>query len=201
MLDRITSTARDTIPHTDCASAIVWYADDHLESFAPTDRLAAAIDGLQCERHEGPGYDALTRGQIVVAGDLGRERRWPRFGPQAELLGIRSQLAMRVHDGRRAKVGLNLYSRDRAAFPHPAEAAGVLVAYAGGLLTSLGDVRRIRRIVDGTAERFNEAFPEGPETGRSGVESCRSPARLASRVPHTRSPHGGAGGRSPGRRV
>lgn len=200
MLDRITTTARDTIPRTDYASIIVWYADEHLEPFASTDRVAAAVDSVACESHQGPCYDALTRGQIVVAGDLSQERRWPAYASQAALLGVRSQLAMRVHDGRRSRVGLNLYSRDRAAFPHPVEAAGVLVEYAGGLLTSLGDLRRIRGVVDGTAYGIKEAFPEESAVEASGTEACRSHPRPVSRRARTRSSHGDSGGRAAGRR-
>jgi hypothetical protein len=161
MLDRITVTARDTIPRTEYASVLVWYIDGDLKSFAATDPVIAVADRLQCEAREGPCVDAVLHGSVVSAADLSTDARWPSYGPLVGGHGIRSQLAMRIHDGRRARVGLNLYSRDRGAFRHPLEAAGVLQEYASGLLTSLGDVRRIRSAVHANAEHLGE-----PRTAR-----------------------------------
>jgi GAF domain-containing protein len=144
MLARITRTAGDTIPRADYASIVVRYADGNLEPFAPTSPAISLADDLQCIWREGPCYDVVTTVSISHCDDLADDPRWPSYGKEVSAMGLRSQLAMRVHDGAGARIGLSLYSRDRAAFRHPIEAAGVLVDYAGMVLTSLGDFSRIR---------------------------------------------------------
>jgi hypothetical protein len=196
MLDRITETARDTIPRTDYSSVIVWYSDGHLEPFVPTHDVVRIVDDLQCESGEGPCVDALAGGQTVSAGDLAGDTRWPSYGPRVAALGIRSQLAMRIHDGRQARIGLNLYSRDRSAFGHPIQAAGVLVQYAGGLLTSIGDVRRIRDAVGGS-DGSPRIYPDAAMTEAFGPDPRRSAGRPATWMRVRRgSPYRGTGTQS-----
>jgi hypothetical protein len=165
MLDRITATARDAIPRTDYASVVVWYGDGHLEPFAATDADVRPVDALQCRLGEGPSRDAVTWTRLISSGDLGGDPRWPGYGPQAAALGIRSQVSMRVHDGREARIALNLYARDKGAFRHPREAAVVLGEYATGLLTRLGDVRLIREVAGRTPNAGLDRFAEAPERG------------------------------------
>jgi hypothetical protein len=180
MLERITETSRETVPRTDFASVVIWFSDGHLEPFAsrrplrsPADFVLARADAVQCAQREGPAYDVVTRARVVSSPDVARDVRWPEYGPHAGALGVRSQLSVRVHDGRRARVGLNLYSRDRSAYRHPLEASTVLVDYAAGLLTSLGDLRRVRRAVAGPPGLTWADGAGGRDCGEQGTQRPR----------------------------
>lgn len=95
--------------------------------------------------------------------DLTSDARWPIYGPGAAALGFRSELAVRVLDDPSASIAINLYSRERAAFRHPEEAARVLVGYAHGVL--LRRLRTARRSRDG--QRWDQVVPsQCSRTGR-----------------------------------
>lgn len=154
-LERLALTSRDTIPGTGYASFSLRHTDRHLESRAATDPAVLPLDELQFGFREGPGYEALIQVRTVCADDLATDPRWPTYGPAAARLGIRSQLAMCVHDERSAGIGLNLYSRHPHAFRHPEEAAGVLVNYARVTLANARDLNRLRAVVQARHDVFD----------------------------------------------
>ena len=100
-----------------------------------SDPMASEIDNLQYKANEGPCLDAIAHRLIFYADDLGRDPRWPQFGPLAEAVGIRSVLALPLSAG--GSMGaLNLYARYPAAFGVVDRANGVILATLAGLSIS-----------------------------------------------------------------
>jgi ANTAR domain/GAF domain len=76
---------------------------------------AATADGLQIEHYEGPGLDAITGLQPVLAADLRLDSRWRFWGPLAAGLGYQSVLSLELTDG--GPLGaLTLYSQRPSFF-------------------------------------------------------------------------------------
>lgn len=105
----------DNIPGVDFASVTFHQSEGLLRTVAATDPLAEQTDSLQYELREGPCYAAVTRERLVLVNDVAASSDFPRYGPRAAELGVRSQAAIQlIHNGDRA--GLNLYARLADAF-------------------------------------------------------------------------------------
>ena len=90
-LASITRAAVEVLPQVQYASITMRHRDGTLDTHAPTDTLLNDLDQQQYQLHEGPCYDATTDTIYAVAGDLGADERYPRYGPLAVRAGIRSQ--------------------------------------------------------------------------------------------------------------
>ncbi|WP_328647986.1 GAF and ANTAR domain-containing protein [Amycolatopsis sp. NBC_00348] len=99
-----------------------------IRTMAPTDELVVTVDKLQARFQEGPCLGAIAEHQTYRTGDLEHERRWPRFGPAAVSLGVRSMLAYRLFVTDTTLGALNLYSSRPDAFSAEAESEGLLFA-------------------------------------------------------------------------
>lgn len=100
-----------------------------------TDEIVTTIDALQRLHQEGPCQDAIDTRMAVYAGDLGDDRRWPRFGPEATAKGMRSLLAFPLF-ANDAPGALNLYARYPEAFGVVDRAKGLLLAALAALALS-----------------------------------------------------------------
>jgi transcriptional regulator with GAF, ATPase, and Fis domain len=96
------------------------------------------VDEMHAAQHlngEGPCLDAIAQRIMLYADDLALDARWPRFGPQASVLGVRSVLALPL--AAEGCVGaLNLYARYPAAFGVHDRARGVILASLASLAIS-----------------------------------------------------------------
>jgi hypothetical protein len=125
VLHGITAAAVELLPDVDYASITVQRTDGTLHTVAPTDELVCTVDAAQYELQEGPCYDAAVNDLHVTSQDLGRDERFPRYGPVAAEAGIHSQAGIRLYgDPDTSRGALNLYSRRTGAF----EDLGVLGA-------------------------------------------------------------------------
>jgi len=99
-----------------------------------SDPVALEIGKVRHEAGEGPGLDTLTSEATVYAEDLAEDPRWPRFGPRAVALGIRSVLSCRLAAS--GTLGaLNLYARlPRAYGATDRTKALIFAAHAGAAL-------------------------------------------------------------------
>jgi hypothetical protein len=52
-----------------------------VEHKAESGTLPASVDAVMSEFDEGPYLDALFQRRIIRVDDMGRELRWPEFGP------------------------------------------------------------------------------------------------------------------------
>jgi len=127
-LQRVVEVAVETIEGCDFAG--VFLVDgDAVTTAAHTDPLVIDIDSLQHRYGQGPCLDAIASGATLYADDLSDDTRWPRFGPEAIALGIRSVLALNLSSDDDHGV-LNLYARYPQAFGVLDRGRGLLL---GGL--------------------------------------------------------------------
>lgn len=114
-LQDLVVAAASNIPGVDFASITIAKSDQTLRTAAATDDTADQLDAVQYELREGPCYSAVTEERLVLVSDVAGAADFPRYGPRAVELGIRSQVAIQlVHNGERA--GLNLYAVKPEAF-------------------------------------------------------------------------------------
>lgn len=103
---------------------------------AATHDAVCQTDQLQYERGHGPCVDAIVKDTTFNSRDLRTDGRWPDFGRAAfERAGVVSMLSFRLffEDQDDLVAGLNMYSREVAAFDDNSEAIGLLVATHGAL--------------------------------------------------------------------
>src|SRR5215218_5431369 len=93
-LTSLTAGAVDSIPPVHFASISHRIVGAPIETLAPTHPLAVAIDELQYELSEGPCYDVVASVRVALSNDLAIKPCWPKFGPRAAALGVKSQLAL-----------------------------------------------------------------------------------------------------------
>ena len=107
------------------ASVVLVHRGGRLESAAATDALAEEADRLQLEVGEGPSHTALQDVTSVV-GEA--DDRWPAWSPQADQLGIKSILSVRLRTPTATIGTLNLYSREPDRYTGPDLAIAQVIA-------------------------------------------------------------------------
>jgi GAF domain-containing protein len=106
---------------------------------AATDDVVLQVDEIQYGLGSGPCVDAIKEDTTFNVSDLRTDPRWPTFGETTfEQNGIVSMLSFRMYLEQDAELvaGLNLYSREPAAFADTSEAIGMLLATHGALAVS-----------------------------------------------------------------
>jgi hypothetical protein len=98
------------------SSITVKHADGSLETVAPTHEVLCEVDAAQYALREGPCYQAAAETGNVVASDLAKDDRFPRYRGTALDAGIRAQVGIRLFDARKSQGALNLYSDRTGAF-------------------------------------------------------------------------------------
>ena len=124
-LQAIVDLAVDTVDGCDAAGTLV-LRGGHLAGASVTSSLVRELDAAQIDAGEGPCLDASQSGVTFYAADLLDDARWPRFGPVAVGLGIRSVLAYPLLDDRHS--ALNLYGHLPSAFGATGRGQGLLFA-------------------------------------------------------------------------
>ena len=121
-----------------CAGAGIFVVEnEQVITTASTDELVVELDRLQFEADEGPCLDAVSEATPFYAQDLSDDPRWPRFGPAASAIGVRSLIAFPLtHDRPSA---LSLYGLVPDAFGPTDRAKGILVATLAGVALGTGD--------------------------------------------------------------
>jgi hypothetical protein len=87
-----------------------------VQSVASSDRLAADVDELQYEAHEGPCLDSLASGELLVVDDYLSEPRWPLYGAHAVAHGVRSSMSVPMSAGGTTVGALNSYALEPGVF-------------------------------------------------------------------------------------
>lgn len=115
-VDQIVRFARDTIGADHAGITLLLARRAGFETVGHTDRLVLDVDDMQYQLGEGPCIDAAIKGQTVRAVDLDADPRWPRWGPSALNVGLRSIVSIQLH-ARGSRVGaLNLYGERSGQF-------------------------------------------------------------------------------------
>lgn len=139
------------------AGLLVAHDGEPREPVFATGPRVEELEELQLTLGEGPGFDALSAGGPVLAGDLAADRalrRWPTFAPAAAARGIRTIAAFPIRVGGARLGALGVY-REEAALPEPSEVAqGLLFADAALVLAARpgdGVAPDLEKLVDSAA--------------------------------------------------
>ncbi|WP_327632921.1 GAF and ANTAR domain-containing protein [Kribbella sp. NBC_00482] len=128
-LQAITSATVDTLATVDYASISLTRDDGQIVTLAPTAPLPAEADALQYQLGEGPCLEAALDEPVVLSEDLGRDARWPSYGPAAAKAGLGSQVAFQfVAQHGHVRGALNLYSEQTRALDAATMQIGALFA-------------------------------------------------------------------------
>ena len=93
---RIAEGALEVVPEAGHAGLTVRRGKSHWSSLGVTSELAQEVDQAQYSLGEGPCLDAAEHQEWFRSGDIGSDPRWPRWGPRAARLGVRSMLSIRL---------------------------------------------------------------------------------------------------------
>lgn len=99
------------MPDADWVSLTVRGARNSYLTLAATGDVARRAEELQYAMRQGPCVAAAGGSKWYRSGSVEEDDRWPRWGPQAAGLGIRSRLSVRLAADEDAPIGaLNIYS-------------------------------------------------------------------------------------------
>lgn len=130
MLDRVSQYARHILDADDAGILLIRSRTDVETPAATTPRVDKAHQ-LQATLDEGPCLDAITGRATYLSGDVGQDKRWPRWGPAAYGIGIRSAVGVRLASRGRGYGSLNIYANRVDAFTSAdADVAEMLAAHA-----------------------------------------------------------------------
>jgi GAF domain-containing protein len=141
VLTRVVKAAKAVVPGADLVSVTMRASGGGFETPVETDALAARLDELQYRFDEGPCLAATRRvgHGLTFDPDVEAGRHWPRWGPGAAALGVRSVLAVGLFpSGNGTRVGaLNVYSfRPGGIDERDRDLAVVLAAHASTALAA-----------------------------------------------------------------
>jgi hypothetical protein len=130
---QLTRAVVETVDGVDYAS--ISFADhEGIRTLAATDDLVNKLDATQYELQEGPCYEAATQSGVVMTTDVGRDDRWPRFGPRAASLGIAAHVAHRILNTGDERAALNMYSTELGAIVADSEVVDMVLSEAALVL-------------------------------------------------------------------
>ncbi len=127
MLDRLCADV-SLVLGVDGAGVMLEDGDGHLRFAAASDETLERIESLQIELDEGPCLSAYQTGEEVVVGDLEESDQFPRFGPPALEIGMRSVFSFPMRVGEEKVGALNLYRRQAGVFEQEDAEAGQILA-------------------------------------------------------------------------
>jgi GAF domain-containing protein len=120
-----------------------------------TDPVVDRADQLQYELREGPCVQVATvaAAHVVRTGDLAADGRWPRWGPRAAALGLRSILSAELRAQDRVLGALNLYGEHLRQFTgEDAATAHLFAAHAAFALAAESTTEHLQAALDTRTE-------------------------------------------------
>lgn len=134
MLDRVSQYARHVL-NADDAGILLMRSRRDVETPAATTSRVDEAHQLQVQLDEGPCRDAVDGKATYVSNDLKNDERWPKWGPTAADIGIRSTIGVRLASRGRGYGSLNIYADRTDAFtPADVDIAEMLAAHATAAL-------------------------------------------------------------------
>jgi hypothetical protein len=115
--DQIVAQAAQALPRAAAAGLTLVSGGKPPKTLASTDPLVEHVDAIQYDTGEGPCLEAIEDNDLIVADDLARDDRWPKFCARAVAESpVRSMLGVRIFLGGDDRGALNLYATERGAF-------------------------------------------------------------------------------------
>jgi GAF domain-containing protein len=109
-LQTIVEVACNSVPGFDQVGIATSEGKGQARTRAFTGDLVLRLDEVQYGLREGPCSAALQGTDAVSVSSLRHEQRWSRYVPQAQAVGVRSQLAIKLELGQGTVGGINFYS-------------------------------------------------------------------------------------------
>lgn len=124
-----------------CTEAGLCAVDGSDAGSRPTSSVVSELDAVQTELGEGPCHEVLAGTDVMHVDDLAAAGSWPRFSAVAVEKGLRSLLALRLHQGDVTFAALQLYGREAGAFDADSRAQAVVFAAQAGVALSLASTQ------------------------------------------------------------
>jgi transcriptional regulator with GAF, ATPase, and Fis domain len=151
-LQTIAETALLSIPGMDHVGVSLLNRHDSPQTMAATSDLVWQLDKLQYSLNEGPCVESLGNASVVAAPRIGDDPRWPRYVPAAVELGLKAQLAVKLHLDEQGTVGgLNMYSTESEEIDP--QAPGMADLFATHAALALGKARQVDELHDALRTR------------------------------------------------
>ncbi|WP_425412803.1 GAF and ANTAR domain-containing protein [Micromonospora humi] len=177
-LDRLVRIARDAVPGVDCCGFTALRAGEPA-GVAASDPHRAELDDL---RHgpDTPALTAIRRREMIIAGGLVDETRWPVWSARARALGVRGVISAPVDVDEQVIGAINLYAQSPEALTPSHQLTAMLLAeHAGLLLAAVRDRERASAHAD---QLDNALLAEGVVGQAVGVimtqRGCPAPEAL-----------------------
>jgi GAF domain-containing protein len=136
-MDAVMSQATTAIPGAEHAAISLSRRGQEPRTVFATGEVPIRVDAVQYSLDEGPCVSALEQNDIVWVNDLSADPQFPRFGPAAVELGVRSMLSTRLMLSRTNRAALNLYSSKLHGFQaEHLPIAAIFASYASLLLVN-----------------------------------------------------------------
>lgn len=119
--------AVQAIPHVDGAGLTLLCGAER-QAVVASHEFVRLIDDVQYSIEEGPCISAVRERRTVLAGSLGGDPQWPRFGPRIGRMGVHSALSLPLEVRDEVVGALNVYARSKDAFDTEAVRLGELFA-------------------------------------------------------------------------
>ena len=148
LLTRVAESAVCAIPRADGAGVTLLERGraDTIVASAP---FVSEVDAIQYRLGEGPCISAAADGHTVRSGSLGRESRWPRFGPRVGRLGVHSVLSLPLRLPDLVVGAINVYAHGKDAFDeHAAELGELFAAPAAVAVHNAQVLAQARRMIE-----------------------------------------------------
>ncbi|MEV4754917.1 GAF and ANTAR domain-containing protein [Micromonospora sp. NPDC049559] len=140
-LAQLARTSRDAIPGVSWCGVTVLRAGEPA-SVATSDVHRSDLDRLQYGA-DGPAMTAIRQREMILAEDLRRETRWPRWTRRALALGVHGVLSAPVDIDDQVIGSINLYSGRPGVLTASRQLTAMLLAeHAGLLLAAVRDRAR-----------------------------------------------------------
>ncbi|MGU3437502.1 GAF and ANTAR domain-containing protein [Actinomycetes bacterium M1A6_2h] len=176
-LAEVTRSATALIDGATAADVLVVAGRRSFESHAATSELVARLDSLQEELQEGPCVDAARRDVFVRCDDFSTDTRWPRFGPRAVEIGVRSGLSFQLYTEDDTLGALNIFSTEANAFDLMSEEIGAMLATHAAV--ALYAANKNRQFVSALATRDLIGQAKGMLMERYRIDAVQAFALLA----------------------
>ena len=120
VLDGLMSTCLDLL-EVDEAGLLLNDAQGKLQRVASSNEEARLLELLQVQTREGPCFEAVQTGEMIMVADIGKSRgRWPAFAARATADGFNSVYAIPLRLRSSTIGGLNLFGSQRDALDEEA---------------------------------------------------------------------------------
>ncbi|MFC5727854.1 MULTISPECIES: GAF and ANTAR domain-containing protein [Nocardioides] len=150
-LDAIVHAAQQTVPGFEHVGISIVHSGGKIETRAGTGQLVWELDDLQYRLHEGPCFDSIRSGPVMLMADSRTEERWGRYLPAALAKGLRSQMGLRLYTDDGTLGGLNFYSTASPGIdPDALQLAELFAAHAA---IALGRARYEHQLNESVASR------------------------------------------------